>query len=101
MKGAGKPPASNAGDEVYVTGDDRPASRLSEGDEIAITKAERPIRLIRALDDADVFRRLCQKLKWNFNDYLIRAVKSPVYNPLRTNYQKSKRNPSSSCRWFP
>ena len=42
----------------------RPASALHEGDEIAIAKAERPLRLIRATTRS-YFEVLRQKLKWN------------------------------------
>ena len=47
--------SSNAGDEVYVTVDGQTGFGLHEGDEIAIAKAERPLRLIR-VDDAQLLR---------------------------------------------
>ena len=59
-----KSAGTNAGDEVYVTVDGQTGFALSEGDEIAITKAERPIRLIRATTRS-YFEVLRQKLKWN------------------------------------
>ena len=59
-----KSAGSNAGDEVYVTVDGQTGFALHEGDEIAITKAERPIRLIRATTRS-YFEVLRQKLKWN------------------------------------
>ena len=40
--------SSNAGDEVYVTVDGQTGFGLHEGDEIAIAKSERPLRLIRS-----------------------------------------------------
>jgi len=59
-----KSAGTNAGDEVYVTLDGQTGFALSEGDEIVITKAERPIRLIRATTRS-YFEVLRQKLKWN------------------------------------
>ena len=47
--------STNAGDEVYVTVDGQTGFALQEGDEIAIAKAERPLRLIR-VDDAQLLR---------------------------------------------
>jgi NAD+ kinase len=55
---------SNAGDEVYVTVDGQTGFGLQEGDEIAITKSDRPLRLIRATTRS-YFEVLRQKLKWN------------------------------------
>jgi NAD+ kinase len=55
---------SNAGDEVYVTIDGQTGFALHEGDEIAINKAQRPLRLIRATSRS-YFEVLRQKLKWN------------------------------------
>jgi NAD+ kinase len=55
---------TNAGDEVYVTIDGQTGFGLQQGDEIAITKAERPLRLIRATTRS-YFEVLRQKLKWN------------------------------------
>jgi NAD+ kinase len=59
-----KSAGTNAGDEVYVTVDGQTGFALHEGDAIAITKAERPIRLIRATSRS-YFEVLRQKLKWN------------------------------------
>ncbi|MEP6784049.1 MAG: NAD(+)/NADH kinase [Acidobacteriota bacterium] len=59
-----KSTGSNAGDEVYVTVDGQTGFGLHEGDEIAITRAERPLRLIRATSRS-YFEVLRQKLKWN------------------------------------
>jgi NAD+ kinase len=59
-----KSTGSNAGDEVYVTIDGQTGFALHEDDAIAITKAERPIRLIRATTRS-YFEVLRQKLKWN------------------------------------
>jgi NAD+ kinase len=55
---------SNAGDEVYVTIDGQTGFALHEGDSITITKAQRPLRLIRATSRS-YFEVLRQKLKWN------------------------------------
>jgi NAD+ kinase len=59
-----KSAGTNSGDEVYVTVDGQTGFALHEGDEIAISKAERPIRLIRATTRS-YFEVLRQKLKWN------------------------------------
>lgn len=59
-----KSAGTNAGDEVYVTVDGQTGFALHEGDEIAITKAARPLRLIRATSRS-YFEVLRQKLKWN------------------------------------
>ena len=56
--------SSNAGDEVYVTVDGQTGFGLHEGDEIAIAKSERPLRLIRSTTRS-YFEVLRQKLKWN------------------------------------
>jgi NAD+ kinase len=56
--------SSNAGDEVYVTVDGQTGFALHEGDEIAIAKSERPLRLIRSTTRS-YFEVLRQKLKWN------------------------------------
>ena len=59
-----RPSGSNAGDEVYVTVDGQTGFRLREGDQIAITRAEKPLRLIRSTTRS-YFEVLRQKLKWN------------------------------------
>jgi len=56
--------SANAGDEVYVTVDGQTGFGLQEGDEIAIAKSERPLRLIRSTTRS-YFEVLRQKLKWN------------------------------------
>jgi len=55
---------TNAGGQVYVTIDGQTGFALHEGDEIAITKSARPLRLIRATTRS-YFEVLRQKLKWN------------------------------------
>jgi NAD+ kinase len=56
--------SSNAGDEVYVTMDGQTGFGLQEGDELTITRAERPLRLVRS-STRSYFEVLRQKLKWN------------------------------------
>jgi len=56
--------SSNAGDEVYVTVDGQTGFGLQEGDEVAIAKSDRPLRLIRSTTRS-YFEVLRQKLKWN------------------------------------
>lgn len=56
--------SANAGDEVYVTVDGQTGFGLHEGDEIAIAKSDRPLRLIRSTTRS-YFEVLRQKLKWN------------------------------------
>ena len=56
--------STNAGDEVYVTVDGQTGFGLHEGDEIAIAKSDRPLRLIRSTTRS-YFEVLRQKLKWN------------------------------------
>lgn len=55
---------SNAGDEVYVTVDGQTGFGMHEGDAIAITRAPRPLRLVRSTTRS-YFEVLRQKLKWN------------------------------------
>ncbi len=55
---------SNAGDEVYVTVDGQTGFGLHEGDAVAITRAARPLRLVRSTTHS-YFEVLRQKLKWN------------------------------------
>jgi NAD+ kinase len=55
---------SNAGDEVYVTMDGQTGFGLQQGDELAITRADRPLRLVRSTQRS-YFEVLRQKLKWN------------------------------------
>jgi NAD+ kinase len=56
--------SSNAGNEVYVTLDGQTGFGLQEGDELTITRAERPLRLVRSTTRS-YFEVLRQKLKWN------------------------------------
>ena len=56
--------STNAGDEVYVTVDGQTGFGLQQDGEVAIAKAERPLRLIRATNRS-YFEVLRQKLKWN------------------------------------
>ena len=55
--------SSNAGD-VHVTMDGQTGFPLQEGDELTITRAEKPLRLVRATTRS-YFEVLRQKLKWN------------------------------------
>jgi NAD+ kinase len=55
---------SNAGDEVYVTMDGQTGLPLQEGDELTITRADKPLRLVRSTTRS-YFEVLRQKLKWN------------------------------------
>lgn len=54
---------TNAGAEIYVTLDGQYGFPLAEGDEVSITRAPRPIRLVRAAT-RNYFEVLRQKLKW-------------------------------------
>ena len=56
--------SSNAGDEVYVTMDGQTGFGMQQDDELAITRAERPLRLVRSTRRS-YFEVLRQKLKWN------------------------------------
>ena len=56
--------SSNAGDEVYVTMDGQTGFGMHEGDELTITRASRPLRLVRSTTRS-YFEVLRQKLKWN------------------------------------
>jgi len=56
--------SSNAGDEVYVTMDGQTGFGLQEGDELTITRAAQPLRLVRSTARS-YFEVLRQKLKWN------------------------------------
>jgi len=57
------PTGANAG-SVYVTVDGQTGFEMSAGDEIAIARAPRPLRLVRA-SARSYFEVLRQKLKWN------------------------------------
>lgn len=56
--------SSNAGDEVYVTMDGQTGFPLQEGDELTISRAQKPLRLVRSAARS-YFEVLRQKLKWN------------------------------------
>jgi NAD+ kinase len=55
---------SNAGDEIYVTMDGQTGFGMQQGDELTITRADRPLRLVRSTTRS-YFEVLRQKLKWN------------------------------------
>jgi len=54
---------ANAGADIYATFDGQHGFALREGDEISITRAPRPIRLIRS-STRNYFEVLREKLKW-------------------------------------
>jgi len=56
--------SGNAGAEIYVTFDGQRGFPLQEGDEISITRAKQPIRLVRATART-YFEVLRAKLKWS------------------------------------
>ena len=58
-----KSTGANAGN-VYVTFDGQSGFEMREGDEIAIARAPRPLRLVRS-SSRSYFEVLRQKLKWN------------------------------------
>lgn len=58
-----KSTGTNAGN-VYVTIDGQTGFEMEEGDEVAIARAARPLRLVRA-SARSYFEVLRQKLKWN------------------------------------
>jgi NAD+ kinase len=55
--------SANAGAEIYVTFDGQHGFPLGEGDEVSVTRAPRPIRLVRAAARS-YFEVLRTKLKW-------------------------------------
>jgi NAD+ kinase len=55
--------SGNAGAEIYVTFDGQRGFQLQEGDEVVVTRAEQPIRLVRATA-RNYFEVLRKKLKW-------------------------------------
>jgi NAD+ kinase len=55
--------SGNAGAEVYLTFDGQHGFALEEGEEVAITRAAKPIRLVRAAN-RNYFDVLRKKLKW-------------------------------------
>lgn len=54
---------ANAGAEIYATFDGQHGFALAEGDEVSITRAPKPIRLVRSAN-RNYFEVLRQKLKW-------------------------------------
>jgi len=58
-----RPAAGNAGTEIYVTYDGQYGFPVQEGEEVAVTRATRPIRLVRSTT-RNYFEVLRQKLKW-------------------------------------
>ncbi len=54
---------ANAGAEIYATFDGQHGFALSEGDEVSITRAPKPIRLVRSAM-RNYFEVLREKLKW-------------------------------------
>jgi NAD+ kinase len=55
--------SGNAGAEIYITFDGQHGFALHEGEEVSITRAAKPIRLIRAAN-RNYFEVLREKLKW-------------------------------------
>ena len=55
--------AANAGAEIYATFDGQRGFALAEGDEVSITRAKRPIRLVRSTN-RNYFEVLREKFKW-------------------------------------
>jgi NAD+ kinase len=55
--------SGNAGAEIYVTFDGQHGFPLHDGDEISVTRADQPIRLVRAAT-RNYFEVLRKKLKW-------------------------------------
>lgn len=60
-----QPADSNDGAEVYVTFDGQSGFPLGAGDHVTITRAPRPLRLVRATSRT-YFEVLAEKLKWGF-----------------------------------
>lgn len=58
-----RPSSGNAGAEVYVTFDGQHGFPIHEGDEVTVTRAAKPIRLMRAANRS-YFEVLRKKLKW-------------------------------------
>ena len=55
--------AGNAGAEIYITFDGQHGFALTEGEEVRVTRAARPIRLVSAAN-RNYFEVLRKKLKW-------------------------------------
>ena len=58
-----RPSSGNAGAEIYVTFDGQRGFPVHEGDEVRVTRASKPIRLVRATS-RNYFEVLREKLKW-------------------------------------
>jgi len=58
-----RPSSGNAGAEIYVTFDGQRGFPVHEGDEVRVTRAAKPIRLVRATS-RNYFEVLREKLKW-------------------------------------
>jgi NAD+ kinase len=58
-----RPSSGNAGAEIYVTFDGQRGFPVHEGDEVSVTRAGKPIRLVRATS-RNYFEVLREKLKW-------------------------------------
>jgi NAD+ kinase len=58
-----RPSSGNAGAEIYVTFDGQRGFPVHEGDEVRVTRATKPIRLVRAAT-RNYFEVLHEKLKW-------------------------------------
>lgn len=56
--------SGNAGADIYVTFDGQQGLPMQEGDEVSVTRAARPIRLVRAATRS-YFEVLRKKLKWS------------------------------------
>lgn len=55
--------AGNAGAEIYITFDGQHGFALQDGEEVCVTRASKPIRLVRAAN-RNYFEVLRKKLKW-------------------------------------
>jgi NAD+ kinase len=55
--------SGNAGAEIYITFDGQHGFALQEGEEVRVTRAAKPIRLVRAAN-RNYFEVLREKLKW-------------------------------------
>jgi NAD+ kinase len=55
--------STNAGAEIYVTFDGQHGFPLGDGEEVVVTRAAKPIRLVRSTTRS-YFEVLRQKLKW-------------------------------------
>jgi NAD+ kinase len=58
-----RPSSGNAGAEIYVTFDGQHGFPVHEGDDVSVTRAAKPIRLVRAAS-RNYFEVLRKKLKW-------------------------------------